>query len=157
MGGVFEACSVLLALYLHADFPAPCAQIFCHCCPISPALVCSLSFLPHCHLPSCFLARFYPVNSKASTIPTFQSPPAPLFFPVLFPRAAQLVHLEICSNHFPFLCHLCSLAVGNMVLSPTPPWPLVPWGQLWKVLGSRYKYAESLVEQDLESVKQHTK
>lgn len=47
-----------------------------------------------------------------------------------------------------------------MVLSPTPPWPLMPWGQLWKVLSalsSGCKYAESLAEWDLESVKQHTK
>lgn len=64
--GVSLRCVLyLLSLYLNLVLPAPCAQISCCCCPTFHAAVCSVSY--HSHLPSCFLARFYPVASEAST------------------------------------------------------------------------------------------
>lgn len=148
MRGVLRCVLHLLALYLRMDQPAPCAHVF-YCSSLSPMLLFAPSLSHHtviCHPTSLldFTLLFLKLALLLYSTPTF--------FPyVFFPRAVQLIYLEICSSCFLFLCvsHLCSLAVGTQCSLPPLPGLWCLGGQLWKVLStlsSRYKYAESLVE-----------
>lgn len=105
---------------------------------VSHVFVCFLSFLPYCHLPSCLLARFYPVTPEANVSPVS----TPCFFCVFCFPARTFEDL-----FKPFLCvSFVFPGYGNTLLRPTPPWP---WDQLWKVLStlsSGCKYTDSCVE-----------